>query len=134
MEANKLGDYNQRTRGRLRESKSVEHLTCAKPAVVLDSLLRHIRENRISSTESDHCSDAEKDPFSNHRMSPPKPKAEQNDGCPPECNPGNTDPKRTIPGWLCMFRNGGGIVQYRVVLRFSMAAKNKKFIFLPLAS
>ena len=33
-----------------------------------------------------------------------------------------------------MFRNGRGIIQDRVVLRFSMAADDKKFIPLPLAS
>ena len=75
-ESNKLRDDDQRTRGSLCQSEPVQHLTGAKPAVVLDSLLRHIRENRISSPESDHGSDAEEDSFSYHRMIRTKPKAE----------------------------------------------------------
>ena len=53
---------------------------------------------------------------------------------PTRVNPGNTDPKRTIPGGLCMFGNGRGIIQDRVAFRFSMAADDKKLISPPLAS
>ena len=62
--SNKLRKDDQRTRGSLCESKSVEHLTGGEPAVVLDSLLSNVRKNRISTTKNDYCGDAEEDPFS----------------------------------------------------------------------
>ena len=77
--ADKLSHHDQGTRGRFRQTKSIQHLTGGEPMMRLDSLLRHVGQHCISPTEGDQCSFAEKNPFLNHGVIAAKPKAQQKD-------------------------------------------------------
>src|ERR1700734_329324 len=100
----------------------------------LDSLLRHVGQHGVSPAKGDHGSFAEKNAFLNHGVTAAQPKAQEKDRGRPQYQPDKSNPKRTRPGRLRMIRHGRSIIQYRFGIRFPMAADDKKFVSLPLAS
>ena len=67
-EADKLQNHDQWTGRCLGETESIEHLWSGQPMIMLNCLLRNIRQHGISAAESHDGRFAEKDSFPKNRV------------------------------------------------------------------
>src|SRR5260370_25219646 len=63
-----LQNHDQRTRRGLDKTEPIQHLGRGQPMIMLDRLLRDIREHRIGAAESDDGGFAEKDSFAKNGL------------------------------------------------------------------
>src|SRR5882724_1754592 len=99
-ETDKLQNHNERAGRCFGETEPIEHLRRGKPMIMLDRLLRDIREHRIGAAESNDGSFAEKDSFAKNRVIG----SEKNSGkCKrqrPYHNPSGRNLERVKPRWF----------------------------------
>ena len=60
-ETDELHHHDQRPRGGLGQSQSIDHLFRLQPTVILDRFLRDVGQHRVGSAKGDHGRLAEKD-------------------------------------------------------------------------
>src|SRR5437667_373732 len=95
---------HQRTRRGLGQTEPIQHLGRGQPMIMLDRLLRDIREDGIGAAKSDDGGFAEKDSFAKNRVIG----SEKNSGkCQRQCpyhNPSRRNLERVEPRWFRSLR------------------------------
>ena len=94
-EPDKLCHHDQRTRGRLGHAKPIQHLACAQPAIMANSLLRHIGQHRIGTAKCHHRNLAEEQALLRIDMPCPKPAIKHEDRRQPQQGANDRNPQRT---------------------------------------
>src|ERR1700694_996539 len=127
-ETDELQNHNERAGRGFGETEAIEHLRRGQPMIMLDCLLRNVRQHGIGAAESNNSGFAEKDSFAKNRVIG----SEKNSGkCKrqrPYHNPSRGNLERMKQCWFRALANFAGKIDIYRARNFATKIFGQQFV------